>query len=156
VAYLLFGVIFTELGFLERNSLGAAQSFNILMLILMSMSPASFASIESPAQLLEMLFPLLGTLLVGAVGISIAAVIMGKLVGYSVPLSIAVGLTALFGYPASYVISTECVNGLDVDEEEKKRIVDYVMPKMLIGGFTTVTIASVVFAGIIAPIIFKN
>ena len=38
--------------------------------------------------------------------------------------------------------------------EEKEKALAYVMPKMIVGGFTTVTIASVVFAGIIAPLIF--
>ena len=42
----------------------------------------------------------------------------------------------------------------DFTELEKVYALDYVMPKMIVGGFTTVTIASVVFAGIIAPMIF--
>jgi hypothetical protein len=155
VAYLLSGVFFTELGFLERNSLDKANSFGMLMFCLMALIPQSFASIHSPAQLLGMVKPLIGTLIVGAVGIVAASIAAGKILGYTVPLSIAVGITAMIGYPGTYLISTECVKGLDAGEEEKERIVGYVMPKMLVGGFTTVTIASVVFAGIVAPLIFK-
>jgi hypothetical protein len=155
VAYLLFGVLFTELGFLERNSLAKANSFGILMICLMAIVPQSFSSIRSPAQLFEMLIPLAGLLIVGAAGIVIASMIAGKILGYTVPLSVAVGITAMFGYPGTYLVSTECVKGLDADEEEKKHIVDYVMPKMLVAGFTTVTVASVVFAGIVAPLVFK-
>ena len=43
---------------------------------------------------------------------------------------------------------------LDCDEAAAARIQDYLMPKMIVGGFTTVTIASVIFAGIVTPLIF--
>lgn len=39
-------------------------------------------------------------------------------------------------------------------EEEKAAALNFVLPKMIVGGFVTVTIASVAFAGVIAPIIF--
>lgn len=43
---------------------------------------------------------------------------------------------------------------LETNDEQKAAIKEYILPKMLVGGFTTVTIASVVFAGIIVPMIF--
>ena len=39
-------------------------------------------------------------------------------------------------------------------EEEKRRATDFILPKMIIGGFVTVTILSVIFASIIGPIVF--
>ena len=115
--------------------------------------PGSFASV-TPKIFLNMLAPIAGLLILGAIGISILAAIAGRFVGYSVPLSIAIGLTAMIGYPGTYIVSNECVKGMDLSDKHKQRLVDYVLPKMLVGGFTTVTIASVVFAGIVAPMIF--
>jgi len=153
IAYLLFGIIFMELGFLEKDSLNKAGSFGMMMLGILSLIPGNFASV-TPEAFLRMLAPIAGLLIMCAVGIAIFSAIAGKVLGYSVPLSVAIGITAMIGYPGTYMISTECVKGLDLPDEEKQRIVDYVMPKMLVGGFATVTVASVIFAGIIAPLIF--
>ena len=102
-----------------------------------------------------MILPLIGTLVIGAVGIGIFAIVMGKLLGYSPLVSIAIGMTALIGYPGTQVITDEVVAGLDASDEQKAAVSAVILPKMLVGGFTTVTIASVVFAGIISPFIFS-
>lgn len=154
VAYLLFGIIFTEIGFLEKNALNVNQTYGLFMLGTLALVPNSFATI-TPSALLEMIWPIVGLLLLGAIGISIFATIAGKLLRYSVPLSIALGLTAMMGYPGTYILSMECVNALDASDEDKERVKNYILPKMLVGGFTTVTVASVVFAGVIAPMIFS-
>ena len=43
-------------------------------------------------------------------------------------------------------LSLESTAALDCTEEQRQRALDYVMPKMIVGGFVTVTIASVAFA----------
>ena len=154
IAYLIFGILFTELGFLDKHSLSKAGSMGILMLGLISILPGSLASI-TPKVFMEMLYPIIGTLVLGAIFISIFSIIMGKILGYSPRISIAIGLTAMVAYPGTQIITEEVVKGLDATEEEKKAIMDNFLPKMLVGGFATVTIASVVFAGIVAPYIFK-
>ena len=45
-------------------------------------------------------------------------------------------------------------DGGDYTEQEVQRLTDYVLPKMLIAGVTTVSVASVVLAGVVAPMIF--
>ena len=62
------------------------------------------------------------------------------------------------GYSSMYQdlqkgVETE-IDALETNDEQKAAIKEYILPKMLVGGFTTVTIASVVFAGIIVPMIF--
>lgn len=62
------------------------------------------------------------------------------------------------GYSSMYQdlqkgVKTE-IDALETNDEQKAAIKEYILPKMLVGGFTTVTIASVVFAGIIVPMIF--
>ena len=154
IAYLLFGILFCEFGFLEKNALNKANAYGFVGIALMSIVPGSFASISFKA-FLGMIYPLIGTLILGSIGNAVFAVIAGKLLGYSPAMSITIGLTALIGYPGTQVITNEVTNGLDASDEEKAAVSEILLPKMLVGGFTTVTIASVVFAGIIAPMIFK-
>ncbi len=155
IAYLLFGILFSEFGFLEKNSLTKANAYGFVGgIALFSILPGSFAAI-SFQRFLQMLFPLVGTLVVGAIAIAIFAVVCGKLLGYSPEMSIAIGMCALMGYPGTYIVTNEVVNGLEGSAEIKEKILNILLPKMLVAGFTTVTIASVAFAGVIGPMIFK-
>ena len=153
VAYLLFGIVFGEIGFLVKNGLQKAGMYGFTMLCLYALTPNSFTSV-TPDALLDMVIPLVGTLVFGAIGIAIFAIICGKFLGYSPYMSIAIGMCALMGYPGTQIVTDDMVNALSVSSEEKTAISDILLPKMLVGGFTTVTIASVVFAGIITPLIW--
>ena len=153
VAYLLFGIVFGEIGFLVKNGLQKAGMYGFTMLCLYSLTPNSFTSV-TPDALLDMVIPLVGTLVFGAIGIAIFAIICGKFLGYSAYMSIAIGMCALMGYPGTQIVTDDMVNALSVSSEEKTAISDILLPKMLVGGFTTVSIASVVFAGIITPLIW--
>ena len=153
VAYLLFGIVFGEIGFLVKNGLQKAGMYGFTMLCLYSLTPNSFTSV-TPDALLDMVIPLVGTLVFGAIGIAIFAIICGKFLGYSPYMSIAIGMCALMGYPGTQIVTDDMVNALSVSSEEKTAISDILLPKMLVGGFTTVSSASVVFAGIITPLIW--
>lgn len=153
VAYLLFGIVFGEIGFLVKNGLQKAGMYGFTMLCLYALTPNSFTSV-TPDALLDMVIPLVGTLVFGAIGIAIFAIICGKFLGYSPYMSIAIGMCALMGYPGTQIVTDDMVNALSVSSEEKTAISDVLLPKMLVGGFTTVSIASVVFAGIITPLIW--
>lgn len=154
VAYLVVGVVLARIGFLQRDSLKAAGAYTICIVAMYALSLNGFAGV-SPSDLGKMIIPILGMFVIGISGIAIGSVICGKLVGYSPLISIAVGMTALFGYPGTEIMANEVCMGMEgFTQEEKAAALNYVMPKMIVGGFTTVTIASVVFAGIVAPMIF--
>ena len=61
----------------------------------------------------------------------------------------------MLGYPSTQIVTDDVCKALECSDEEKDKIRNYLLPKMLVAGFTTVTIASVAFAGIVAPTIFK-
>lgn len=153
IMYLLCGIIFCEIGFLDRQSLAKANASGFLTLALVAACVASFSSVDVEG-LLNMIVPIVGCLLVGAVGVVVAGAIAGKLLGWDIFISIAVSLTCMVGYPATQINTEGVCKLLDCDGDTAARIQDYLMPKMIVGGFTTVTVASVVFAGIITPIIF--
>lgn len=153
IAYLIFGVVFTEIGFLKRDSLQNAGSMGFLTLCLIALLPGNFAGITWES-VMACLLPMVGMLLLGGLGIAIVSIIAGRFLGYSTPMSIAIGCTALMGYPLTQILTEEALAVADVDEETKQNLSDILLPKMLVGGFTTVTIASVIFAGIVIPMIF--
>ena len=117
------------------------------------MLPGSLATL-SPSGLLSMIVPVFGILLICSIGIIVICGIVGKVLGCSPYTSAAVGVTCMLAYPATQIISTEGVDSFEWEGEERQRAMDYILPKMIIGGFVTVTIASVAFASIIGPIIF--
>lgn len=154
IACLLIGLVFSRIGFLEKGTLEKSQSNGIIMFGAMLMLPGSLAKV-TPSSLLEMIVPVLGMLIIGVIFVAIFTSITGKVLGYSSRVSIAIGLTCLLAYPATQIISNECLDAMEGTPEEKQRANDYLLPKMIIGGFVTVTILSVAFASLIGPLIFK-
>lgn len=149
---LVLGVIFCELGFLEEAALVKAGVFNWLILGLVAYI-LSKLSILSPAALLHIVLPLLAMIVLGIIGMFITSSITGRFVGYSKEMSFACALTALFGFPADYIITTEVCNTISRSEEENKYITDILLPRMLVGGFATVSIASVIIATIFIKLV---
>jgi len=147
VMCLLIGVIAREIGFLEEAIMTKSNAFGLAMVALMAVIFGNLSK-ATPDMLLSILFPLVVSLVLGVIGISIFSGITGKLLGYSLEMSIAIGVSALFGFPGTFIISNEVANANGKTEEDRKVILDAIMPKMLVAGFVTVTIASVVLAGI--------
>jgi nitrate reductase gamma subunit len=61
-------------------------------------------------------------------------------------MSIAVGVTCLFGFPATFIIAEEVSAAVSTDSVERDYLSNIILPKMLVGGFSTVTIGSVFVA----------
>lgn len=157
VTFLLFGAVFGAVGFLEKGSLRTAGGEGLLMLATYASITASFVGMNL-VQFGRMLIPVGGLLLLGAVGVIAVSSLMGYLLKWGPWLSIAVGLSCMFGYPSTYAVATEVAAGVtrgqDFTPEEEKRILDHLLSKMLIAGMVSVSLASVILAGIIIPILF--
>ncbi len=153
IAYLLFGLIFARIGFLEKDIFGKSNSSGIITFGLLLMLPGSLASL-TPSGLAKMIVPVVGILVLCSIGIIGVCGIVGKLLGYSPYASAAIGVTCMLAYPATQIITTEGVDSLEWEGEERQKAMDYMLPKMIIGGFVTVTVVSVAFASIIGPMIF--
>jgi hypothetical protein len=78
----------------------------------------------------------------------IANILVGKLLKVSSYMAFATSLTALYGFLPNYVLTEEAAKALAKTPEEKKFLMDEMLPQMIIGGFVTVTITSVIVAGI--------
>ncbi|MDQ6600518.1 hypothetical protein E2K98_08460 [Bacillus salipaludis] len=147
VLCLLFGVIARSVGFLERHVLQKANGFGIAIMVLMLFvfDPLQRAT---PGMIMEILYPLIGCIVLGVIGMYIFSFIIGKVLGVSKHMSFAVSLTALYGFPSDYIITNEVIKSLTKDEKEQEVLTSHMLPPMLVGGFISVTIVSVILAGI--------
>jgi hypothetical protein len=145
VLALVFGIIFYELGFLEQKVLDRANSAGITLFALMVPVFASLPK-ATPEMIGSFILPIVIVFAVSVVGISIISFILGKLLGYSWRLSLAVGVTCLFGFPGTFIVAEEISDAVSQSAEEREYLSHIILPKMLVGGFSTVTIGSVFVA----------
>ncbi len=147
VICLVLGVFFCELGFLEESALNKAGVFNWLMMGLLAFI-FSQLSTATPQTLGAIILTIVSLLCLGIIGMLITSSLIGRFLGYSRDMSFACALTALVGFPADYVITEEACKSVGKTPEEFKYLMDNMLPKMLVSGFATVTIASVIIAGL--------
>ncbi|WP_043931490.1 hypothetical protein [Bacillus sp. EB01] len=147
VLCLLFGVIASSVGFLERQVLQKANAFGMALMVLMLFIFDGLKQ-ATPGMMLEIIYPLIGTIVLAVIGMYIFSFIAGKLLKVSKHMAFAVSLTALYGFPADYIITNEVIKSLTEDERERDMLTSHMLPPMLVGGFVTVTIVSVILAGI--------
>jgi len=147
VLCLLFGIIAKSIGFLEKQVLQKANAFGFALMGLMLFVFDGLKQ-ATPSMMLEIIYPLVGTIVIGVIGMYIFSFIAGKILRVSKEMAFAVSLTALYGFPADYIITNEVIKSLTNDEKEKEMLTSHMLPPMLVGGFITVTIVSVILAGI--------
>lgn len=146
---LVLGIVATTIGFLESNLLNRANSYWILMFALMMYV---FDGLKNcaPAMLKTIIGPMVILIIIGVIGMAITVFIISKVLKISFPLAFANGLTALYGFPCDAIITEATCNALGQTEEEKSYLMSKMFPSMIVGGFVTVTITSVLIAGVFA------
>lgn len=148
VIALILGVAMRHFKLVRPNALSSTDSFGLLMISIMVIAFGPLADIQLP-DLIALVWPIAFYLLAGVGVIFLVSYIVGKQVGYSGPLSIAVGLTSLFGFPGTMVLTKEAAAAVGETEEEIAVIEQNILPIMVTAGFSTVTITSVIVGGII-------
>jgi Na+/glutamate symporter len=149
VVALVFGIALRTFGIFKPSVLAGIDAFGLMMLSIMILVFGPLATVK-PSDVASLALPLLLAFVFGVIGIVLFASIVGKLVGYTVPMSIAIGLTALFGFPGTMILSQEAAKGAGETPEEVAAIEGDILPKMIVAGFATVTITSVIVTSIIA------
>ena len=144
---LVFGVLCKELGFLDEDALGKARATGIVMPVITLTIFTNLAS-ATPQMVGDMLAPLLVCVVLGTAAFAVVSVLVGKLFGYSWQMSVAIGSSCLFGFPGTVIISNEVSESTGTTPEERAAINAQIMPKMLVAGMVTVSITSVLVAGV--------
>ena len=148
VVALLLGIALRTLGVFKPSVLGGIDSLGLMMIAIMILIFGPLATIE-PSDVSALAKPLLIAFVFGIVGIGLFSALVGKLLGYSVPMSVAIGLTALYGFPGTMILAQEAARGAGDSPEETAAIEHEILPKMIVAGFATVTITSVIVTSIL-------
>jgi len=148
VVAIIFGLIAYFLGFLEGDILTKSGAFTFFMLLLLA-SVMGAMNLATPQLILSFIGPIIVGFILGVAGLIVMSWLAGKLLKVSPGMAIAIGSTALYGFPGNYIIVHEIAKSMGHNPEEEKAILDYLLPPMIVGGYATVTIGSVIFAGIV-------
>ncbi|GAB3260868.1 hypothetical protein [Arthrobacter pigmenti] len=145
---LAIGLIGRLLGIFPEKAMQKANAFglgiaSIIVVIMASISTVTFEDVVNT------FWPAVLILTVGATGIMAGGWIASKLFKWDPLKGMPVALTALFGFPADYLLCQEVSRSVGRDEGEQKALFDELVTPMLVGGFTTVTTASIVIASIL-------
>lgn len=146
---LIFGIVAFKIGFIEEQFFQKANGFGLLMFMILVYCFGMLPKV-TPEILFSLIIPWFVVFILGIVAIFISAIFTSKLVKIPFYMAVVIGLTALYGFPGTYIVSNEVAEAVGRNEEEKKNILDYILPKMLIAGFATMTISSVLIVGFVA------
>lgn len=146
---LILSVIATTIGFLEEDSLNKAHSYGIVMFALM-MYVFDGLKTATPSMLASVILPMIILIIIGVFGMGVCCFIVSKILKLPFLLSFATALTALYGFPPNAIITENTCDALAQNPEEKAYLMSRMFAPMIVGGFTTVTITSVIIAGIFA------
>ncbi|WP_199183215.1 hypothetical protein [Cryobacterium sp. Y29] len=149
---LLIGIIGHVLGIFPAKAMQRANAFGLAMATVIVVVLASMSSVTWN-DMVQGLWPVLLILGVGGTGIIGGGWIASKILKWDPLKGIPVALTALFGFPGDYILCQEISRSVGRDEHEQKAIFDELITPMLVGGFTTVTTASIVVASILVQTI---
>lgn len=152
VVCLFLGILFYELGFLSEDSLGKTNS-SMIILFLTTLVIFSNLTDVSLQTIISMIFPLVVCLFLGVIFAILSGMVLSKIFRSGTELTIAIILTCTFGFPTTFFMANEVAEAVGRNEDEKNAILNYVEPKMITGGFVTVTIFSVFIAGIVVGFI---
>ncbi|HWO77092.1 MAG TPA: hypothetical protein VNM69_14540 [Bacillus sp. (in: firmicutes)] len=145
---LAIGFIGAYFGFYQQNMLERSNSFGIAMVGLIFFILAPMNSV-TPSMFAQSLLIVLAIMAIGIVGLIGGGFIASKFFKWDPNKGTAVALTALLGFPADYILCEEVSRSVGETDEERKAIFNEIVTPMLIGGFTTVTTASIVIASIL-------
>ena len=107
----------------------------------------------TPEMLKSIILPMILLIVIGVVGMAIFAFIIAKILKMNFFLAFANGLTALYGFPCDAIITESTCKALGANDEERAYLMSKMFPSMITGGFITVTITSVIIAGVFADIL---
>ncbi len=149
VVALVLGVLLRWGRIFKPSVLNGINAYGLMLTAVLILVFGPLATV-TPADLRALAVPLLIAFVVGVSGIVAGSALVGKLLGFSVAMSIGIGLTSLYGFPGTLLLSQEAAKAVGETPDEVKAIEAEILPRMVVAGFATVTITSVIVTGIIA------
>lgn len=146
---LILSVILTHIGFLDEDSMNKCNSYGIVMFAIMMFIYDGLKDCTME-MLGNIVVPMILLIVIGVAGMAALVFVISKVLHTGFGLSFATALTALYGFPMNAIITESTCNALAETEEEKKYLMGQMFAPMIVGGFVTVTITSVMIAGVFA------
>lgn len=147
VICLIMGVIAQEIGFLEHDVMKKSNCYGIGLVVCM-VSILVFLTAVTPADVAALLPVVIGAFIIGLLSMFVIAVVVGRIFKFSWMMCCGITCSCLFGFPGTYVVSTEVAKQIAETEDEEQMILDNVLPKMLVAGFICLTVTSVIITGV--------
>jgi hypothetical protein len=148
----LFGCLATKYRITDRRPLARTSSVGFLLVILTAYI-MEFLSGATPEMVRESLSALVVSIGVGTAGLICFSAAASRFLTTSIPMGVALSLTALFGFPPNFLLADEAARHLSSNSDEYFFLMQRTLPQMLVGGFVTVMIASVLIAELFVKIL---
>ena len=148
IVALLLGIGSTAIGLTPERALEKASSFGFAMAAVVALVMAPLVTADM-SDVVTALVPMVVILIIGGTGIMLGGFLATKLLRWEPTLGMSVALTAMYGFPADYLLTNEVARSVGVDETERQQLLDAMLPPMLVGGFTSVSAGSVVVASVL-------
>ena len=117
----------------------------------MAMMLKGFSS-STPQMLLHML-PVLAVILGTEILIlSLSTLLLGKFLGFSRCMSVALGMNIMIGFPLNMMISQDIIYFLTDDQEKRDYLMERIGMRMVIAGFTSTTFLSNMMGGLMVTL----
>src|SRR5699024_7188374 len=145
---LILGAVLGYFNLVPARILDKGKSTGIISVLTYAVIIPSLANINLE-QLTNLAFQVIIILAVTIIALIVFfAVLPGyKIIG-SKPLAAGVSLTQYLGFPATFLISNEVAKAVTDDPKEQEIVLNRIMPSYVVGGMTTVTVFSIIIAGI--------
>ncbi len=139
VVALILGVLLRWLRIFKPSVLSGIDAYGLMITAVLILVFGPLATVTL-GDLKALALPLAIAFVVGVAGIVAGAALVGKLFGFSAAMSIGIGLTALYGFPGTLLLSQEAAKAVGENPDEVKAIEAEILPRMVVAGFATVTI----------------
>ena len=122
-----------------------------MFFLLMAVVLAGFST-TTPQMFTQMLPPLLLILLTDLAAITLLSAIIGRMLGFSPYMGIALGMNIMIGFPLNMLISQDVIYRLVVDEHKRSLLMSEIGNRMVICGMISVTFLSTTAASFLVAL----
>jgi hypothetical protein len=146
---LVLGFAASEFKVLEKDALSQSNSYGLLLNMLLIYLFGSL-NMATPDMFWTVAGYCAGFVVIAALAMALMAFITSKIFkSNTFDMCYSIILTAFYGFPINVMLTNEAVEAASNDNDTRQVISSHIMPKMLVGGFTSVTIVSVLIAGVL-------
>ena len=151
VLCLVLGVVLVELGFFRHDQLRFTGSGGFFFFILLAVVLNGFTA-ATPAMLKSMILPLVCVLALDTVSLTLSSLVLGRFLGFSPWMSVALGFNIMIGFPPNMIISRDIIHFYTDDEQKRTLLMEQISTPMVIAGFTSTTFLANIMGGLLVTL----